>query len=682
MTFEKRFDGKWLGLLSLALVASAFALSAAADDPVTSPYATGGTVTRIDFGNFRASYIHVFTNTDEAATFASTGKRDLSVRYLVVGAGGAGGVTEYSNTQHGGGGGGGGGVCEKSGIAFSKGTVWNVVVGKGAASYDDLAGSSSISNGLVDIETVPGGGNAGKRLNKLDCNLPTVGAAGGGGCPTNSAGTVGAIGNYSSSILGVSYGPFAGGNADKRMGGGGGGAGGVGGASNLNTVSGPTEMSGKPFGGAGLVSDIEGAPLTYGSGGGAGECLFWNSNTGNPYYYQGGNGGDRAGNGAKYVIDTEAGTTNYVNATEAVANSGGGGGGAGYHSRLLATGGADGIVVIRYDVAESPCSGGDTVTRILKHGETYTYIHTFTNSAAAAEFANQSGCDIKNLRYLVVGAGGAGGYYYSNSNYGGGGGGGGGVCEKDGILFAADASWRVTVGKGAADYKETAGVSSISNGVEDVETVPGGGNGASAIRPTVQYGICDATSGAAGGGGMRDISGHQETCNTGAAGTYHSATLMDNPEVGCFKGGDVGSSRSGGAGGGAGAAATKTTKTTDPSTAGEGIRSDITGETLVYGSGGGGGSGRNGANYFRGNVGGTRAGSGGLLDIVDNGDGTATTNYVAATSAEANSGGGGGGGSAWGSTDADHAQTGGADGIVVIRYDFNGHPRGFMVIIL
>jgi hypothetical protein len=67
---------------------------------------------------------------------------------------------------------------------------------------------------------------------------------------------------------------------------------------------------------------------------------------------------------------------------------------------------------------------------------------------------------------------------------------------------------------------------------------------------------------------------------------------------------------------------------------------------------------------------------------VDNGDGTATTNYVAATSAEANSGGGGGGGSAWGSTDADHAQTGGADGIVVIRYDFNEHPRGFMVIIL
>ena len=98
--------------------------------------------------------------------------------------------------------------------------------------------------------------------------------------------------------------------------------------------------------------------------------------------------------------------------------------------------------------------------------------------AHPAEFVNLSGHDIKNLRYLVVGAGGSGGYYYSNSTYGGGGGGGGGVCEKDGILFAANAAWQVRVGKGAADYKETAGASSISNGVEEVETVPGGGNGA------------------------------------------------------------------------------------------------------------------------------------------------------------------------------------------------------------
>ena len=83
--------GKRLGVCALGLSIGAFALPSAADESVTSPYATGGEVTRIDRGNLRATYIHVFTNTDEAATFASTGKRALKVRYLVVGAGGAGG---------------------------------------------------------------------------------------------------------------------------------------------------------------------------------------------------------------------------------------------------------------------------------------------------------------------------------------------------------------------------------------------------------------------------------------------------------------------------------------------------------------------------------------------------------------------------------------------------------------
>ena len=107
MTTEKMLDGKWLGLMSLALAAGAFALPAAADEPVTSPYATGGTVTCFDSGNFITTYVHVFTNTEEAATFASTGNRDLRVRYLVVGAGGAGTKPEYRGTPISGSGGGG-----------------------------------------------------------------------------------------------------------------------------------------------------------------------------------------------------------------------------------------------------------------------------------------------------------------------------------------------------------------------------------------------------------------------------------------------------------------------------------------------------------------------------------------------------------------------------------------------
>ena len=72
---------------------------------------------------------------------------------------------------------------------------------------------------------------------------------------------------------------------------------------------------------------------------------------------------------------------------------------------------------------------------------------------------------------------------------------------------------------------------------------------------------------------------------------------------------------------------------------GEGLTSDITGEALVYGSGGGAGEG-----FFsvpeafpgcQGSVGGTRAGNGAMHDFTftDNGDGSVTTNfnYIAAT---------------------------------------------------
>lgn len=85
--------------LSFFGVFAVFTLCAQA---VTSPYATGGEVTVRDLGNFRTRYIHVFTNTEEVATFASTGKRDLNLRYLVVGAGGG----RYVGSTMGGGGGG------------------------------------------------------------------------------------------------------------------------------------------------------------------------------------------------------------------------------------------------------------------------------------------------------------------------------------------------------------------------------------------------------------------------------------------------------------------------------------------------------------------------------------------------------------------------------------------------
>lgn len=629
--------GKRLGVCALGLSISAFALPSAADEPVTSPYATGGEVTRIDRGNLRATYIHVFTNTDEAATFASTGKRDLKVRYLVVGAGGAGG-NRCTGSTYGGGGGGGGGVCEKDNVQFPNGSVWQVLVGKGATSYSVTAGASSISNGVNDIETVPGGGNGGNGANKGDDGqAATDGAAGGGYIRIGSDYKSGA-GTYASSLFGVANGPFAGApkGSATRAGGGGGGAGAAGSVST---------------GGEGLPSDITGVSLVYGSGGGGGT-----GNNGSTFY-NGDVGGTRGGNGGvRTIVDNGDGTktTNFVAATSAAANSGGGGGGAlgtAKDGKNGAGNGADGIVVIRYDVTEAPCEGGDVITKTLKHGTTYTYIHTFTNTDEAAEIVNVSGRDIKNVRFLVVGGGGAGGGRYASSGWAGGGGGGGGVCERKFDLLAVDTAWTICVGKGATSYGETAGASSISNGVNNVETVPGGGNGGSSTSA--------ATDGAGGGGYTRSSSGYFS-----GAGTYASSLfcVTNGPFAGAP---EPTATRAGGGGGGAGAAG-KVSK------GGEGLTSDITGEALVYGSGGGGGGAKgNGTTVYNGGVGGTRAGNGGLY--VDD-------EWVAATPAEPNSGCGGGG--AIGHTvTGKNDPTGGADGIVVIRYDYNENPpQGLMLI--
>lgn len=321
-----------------------------------SPFATGGEITRIELPNCRVAYVHTFTNTEEAVCFASTGKRALSVRYLVVGAGGSGsGAYVPSLTSPASGaGGGGGGVCEMQGVEFGADSVWSILVGKGASSVDAVAGSSSISNGVIDVETVPGGGNAGLRISSTEYRDATSGAAGGGASTTSSGSHPGASGTYASSVLGVTYGKFSGGGSTKRQGGGGGGASQNGGdAKSADDDTTP----GTAKGGEGVVSDITGEALVYGSGGGAGECRFTNS--GALTRYQGADGGTRAGNGSKYSVDAE-GEVTYTLATAPAPNSGAGGGGAGFNGvkdpekHSASTGGADGIVVIRYEHDANP----------------------------------------------------------------------------------------------------------------------------------------------------------------------------------------------------------------------------------------------------------------------------------------------------------------------------------------
>ena len=624
---------KWVacGIMCLGAV-----MHGRADESGSSPWATGGQVTRIDLGNCRAAYIHTFTDTADAATFTNISDRTLSIRYLVVGAGGAGGV-RYANSTIGGGGGGGGGVCERRDVAFANGAAWQIRVGKGAATYTDTAGTSTISNNLTEIVAVPGGGN-GAAGNK---QAATEGAAGGGGNGVQNFKT-GANGVYPSSLFGVEYGPFKGADvAGARNGAGGGGAGAAG--------NGAT-------GGTGLPSDITGESLVYGSGGGGG--CGKNPGDGNKHY-QGGCGGSRAGNGGLYDA-----SSNVVVATSAEANSGGGGGGSAGWDKLTAGEGADGIVIIRYEVAESPCEGGDTVTRTELRPGKYRYLHTFTNATQAAAFVNRSGRDL-NVRYLVVGAGGSGSLRYATNQQSGAGGGGGGVCEKSGVSFTNGTGWTVVVGKGASSIDETAGASSISNGVAEVELVPGGGNagksGSSPIPPTV---------GAAGGGGVNNSP-------AGAAGNYPSS-ILGQSAGGPYSGGDHSGRAAGGGGGAGGAGATD--ESTSRHNGGIGLVSEITGEPLMFGAGGGGGgcAPASGAsiNGGLGGMGDARAANGGgwTTEVID---GVETRVYYSATKPAANSGNGGAGARYGGDQDT---FTGGADGIVVIRYDYSEVPQGLILI--
>ena len=648
---------------ALSVIGAAYAA-----EPVTSPYAKGGVISVVETDTYKR-YVHTFTNTAEAATFRNKSSRTLHARILVVGAGGAGGYG-LNVASGGGSGGGGGGVLERKGVDIASGDQWTIRVGKGATattnaemSKNETAGASSISNGVECVE-VPGGGNGGESQDSSAItkgHAQTAGAAGGGGIRASSSG---ASGMYASSLLGVKQGPFPGGDAVYNHGyvGGGGGAGAAGKYQN---------------GGEGLVSDITGVPLVYGSGGGGGGSLSSDGAT----VHAPGEGGTRAGKGASGT--KEDSVYAFVKATAPEANSGGGGGGGlGGNSGTAkgdaryGTSGADGVVIVAYEIRKVPFVGGE-VKKIAEQGTTATYIHVFTNANDVATLENVSGEDI-SVRMLVVGAGGAGGYGVSSYSGSGGGGGGGGVFDAENIAMPADGVWTIRVGKGATattntktSKNETAGASSVSNGTKFVASVPGGGNGGESTKTGEITNGHAPTAGAAGGGGMR-------ASRPGAEGSYPSSVL--GVEHGKFSGGASGSYQGGG-GGGAGAAGSS-------QNGGEGLASDITGVSLVYGSGGGSGGNcaKDGTSHYNYGQGGTRAGNGAEGKLVDSVPVT-----MLATAPEANSGCGGAGGLGGTLLSVEGVEanlrygTSGADGIVVIRYDWTYDPNppvpGLMLIV-
>lgn len=254
------------------------------------------------------------------------------------------------------------------------------------------------------------------------------------------------------------------------------------------------------------------------------------------------------------------------------------------------------------------------VTRRIVGGDV---VYTFANPSAGTVTATLKE-SATLARYLVVGGGGAGGW-----TIGGGGGGGGCAEASPAAALAANTVLSITVGAGGDPLPNAPGT-----------TWPCGGNGGST---TLAFGDTTVTSLGGGGGG----SWSNSSPNTGAlacGGGCSNGNKTTNPSdttYAFFSGGVSVGHCSGGGGGvcGVGFAGSGT----NAGAGGPGFVSDITGESLDYGAGGGGGAGNDCATF--GAAGGKSAGAGGAKNASQRG-----------VSGLAGRGGGGGGGGFSGAT--------------------------------
>ena len=253
------------------------------------------------------------------ASYGVEASAPVSIDYLVVGGGGAGGVgNQGSNVEWGGGGGAGGLLTSRNGgtpLTFSDQDTFQVTVGAGGA-------GSSTTNAT--------GGSGGQSV------FSTVTAAGGGGGGGGTAGAGGSGGGgRTNNVSGGAASPAGQGNAGATgvtaKAGGGGGAGGA-----------PTGTSN---GGVGAQNDITGTN-TYYAGGGGGMVWGGTNTTG-----QGGQGGGGT------ALQHNGGSVSSVlsipqNGTD---GRGGGGGGTSYYvtgwtgrtATYPSGDGGDGVVILR-----------------------------------------------------------------------------------------------------------------------------------------------------------------------------------------------------------------------------------------------------------------------------------------------------------------------------------------------
>jgi hypothetical protein len=291
-----------------------------------SAKAIGGTVTTD--GTY---FYHTFYSSN-----VFTPLQDLTVDYLVIAGGGAGGGNTYARGT--GGGGAGGFRTSIGGTALSL-TAQNyaVTVGAGGPANRNIAygGSSSQwgpggngSNSVFATISSTGGGGGGN-----GSGTPALGLSGGSGGGnaefSNSVGGAGNAGGYSP-VEG-----YAGGTTTADYGAtGGGGAGGAG--VNRTTNSGTNGGIGRQLTALATPTGT-GVSSGYYAGGGGGGADF---DSGNRGAGSGGTGG--GGNGATDSANAGAGTIN--------TGSGGGGGSGNGGSGYASGSGGSGIVIVRYAV--------------------------------------------------------------------------------------------------------------------------------------------------------------------------------------------------------------------------------------------------------------------------------------------------------------------------------------------
>lgn len=594
-------------------------------------------------------------SSDGTLTFVGNSVVDV----LLVGGGGGG-----STGQAGGGGGGAGGFVYRESYVVPAG-VYEVKVGLGGQG----AKGGPISQAIVAATS--GGPSSVFSL------LAHGGGQGGGNAQAGSSGGSGGGGggyyitNASKSQAGgacVSGEGFAGGKSVNATStdstamyhlhswaGGGGGAGAKGGDGVLTGayISGgthPAGLAGK--GGDGLPCSITGSEVWYAGGGGGGFADY--SQPAKAGTVAGGKGGGGGGSGSKTSTAAFSGT----NGEDGFGGGGGGGGGFALQDTGDGGNGGNGVVIVRYRTpADSlPSEKFEKVEVVgakrTRDGEysVYTFSQNGTFTVKGASKAE----------VLVVGGGGGGG------TFAGGGGGGGWVERRQNVVFV-DGTYEVTVGQGglgATDWRYSGSngdTSSLESSSGLIRAFGGGGGGS----------LSAAKSGGSGGGAGADnyvtaikvssVKNGAVSSVSGGFGGGKSFTYGDEDwhyhwyAVGGGGGGAVENGKD---------AYYVSQQDCRPGDGGAGLSCSISGEAVVYGSGGGGGNGL--CEQRRVGKGGDGAG--------DGGGNYAALSQTGLDGVDGRGGGGGGGGRYV--TDCAAGGKGG-DGVVIIRCKVQ--PKGLVL---